>query len=301
MQCYETFRSKYPQETEVTKITEQDYQTILDDFPNIKSILKSKENSLSFRNPSSSENNKDLIELPPIKISSSGNITEYYKGQANKDGERSGEGELLTSDGNYYKGGFSHNAFNGKGIFINDKGNVFEGNWENGQSKGEGEYSLSSGHRYKGNFENNMKNGKGEETYPDGTKYIGEFVNNEKHGKGELYFPGGEKYTGNFENGVINGEGEFIAKDGTVSIGTFCDGKLNGNAVTTFPDQSKYEGKYVNDLKNGLGTLSWNNGNKLNVNWVKNNPEGKGTVSVGDKEMDVIYRFGKMISCKESN
>ena len=178
MQCYETFRSKYPQETEVTKITEQDYQTILDDFPNIKSILKSKENSLSFRNPSSSENNKDLIELPPIKISSSGNITEYYKGQANKDGERSGEGELLTSDGNYYKGGFSHNAFNGKGIFINNQGNVFEGIWENGQSKGEGEYSLSSGHKYKGNFENNMKNGKGEETYPDGTKYIGEFVNN---------------------------------------------------------------------------------------------------------------------------
>ena len=35
-------------------------------------------------------------------------------------------------------------------------------------------------------------------------------------------------------------------------------------------------------------------GNKLNVKWVKNNPEGKGTVSVGDKEMDVIYRFGKM-------
>ena len=297
-QLFETFQSKYAEKLEIAKLTEHEYKDKLNDFPHIKSFLNSPEYS-SF--PQSQESNGDLILGPPLKLTNTlSNNTEYYKGQLNKNCEMSGEGELFTEDGNYYKGTFDNNLFNGKGIYINDKGNIYNGEWKDGKSNGEGEYTLVTGHKYKGGFKNNMKNGMGEETSPDGTKYIGEFVDNVKHGKGEIYFPDGDKYEGMFENDEITGEGVFTARDGRVSKGMFCNGKLNGNAITTFPDNSQYEGNYVNDLKSGSGTYRWNDGKELNVKWVKNVPEGKGKMNIGDKEMDVIYRFGKMIQCKES-
>ena len=297
-QLFETFHSKCPENLEITKITELEYQDKLKDFPHLTSFLNSPEYS-TFSQPE--ESNGDLIVVPPLKLTNqSSNCTEYYRGQVNKNGEMTGEGELFTEDGKYYKGTFDNNVFNGKGIFINDKGTIYNGEWKDGKPTGKGEYTLVTGHKYKGEFKNNMKNGMGEETFPDGTKYVGEFVDNVKQGKGEIYFPEGDKYEGIFENDEINGEGVFTAKDGRVSKGMFCNGKLNGNAVTTFPDNSQYEGNYVNNLKNGIGTYRWNDGKELNVKWVKNVPEGKGKLKLGDKEMDVIYRFGKMIQCKES-
>ncbi len=77
---------------------------------------------------------------------------------------------------------------------------------------------------------------------PDGSRYKGPTKNYLAHGKGKMIFPNGDVYNGNFKNGFMEG----------------------------------FDGEYKGYLESS-NTKDWYT---LKVNWIKNNPHGKGKLTV---------------------
>ena len=237
--------------------------------------------------------------MPPLKITNlDTNDTEYYSGSYNIKGELSGKGTLIDKDKNIYHGNFKKNMFNGKGILLNNNGDYYFGNWKNGECDGEGKLKVLNHSTYEGDFSQNKKNGKGIEHFDDGSTYSGEYLNNLKHGQGKFMLNNGAEYTGEFKNDLFNGSGEYIWPDGRSYKGDFKDGQMNGKGVNRFKDGSIYSGFYLNGKKHGNGMYTWPSGKKYYGNWVNNEPHGNGQFQIGPEKYNIVFRFGKIITCK---
>lgn len=279
----------------VSEISQDEFNKIIESFPNVNSILQIKSTELS-ELEKESENNSSLSKTNPVHFANTEtDEEEYFEGYVNDKGEIEGFGTLVTQTGNFYKGNFSNGKFNGKGLFINTNGDHYYGDWVEGESKGQGELIMKSGSKYEGDFDNNMKNGKGKETYVDGSIFEGDFVNNERT-NGVVTFKDGSTYKGELKRGKITGRGEYTWPDGRKYIGDILNGALNGNGKTTMADGSTFEGAYHDNKKQGNGTYTWPDGNKYTGVWRNNEPLGNGVLEVGGKMYDVTFRFGKIIS-----
>ena len=84
-----------------------------------------------------------------------------------------------------------------------------------------------------------------------------------------------KKYEGEFKDGKIKGKGRFIWEDGKI-----------------------YEGEYNNFMKNGNGKFIWNENKYYDGQWVNNKQHGKGVIYYDGKEIEGMFRYGKII--KES-
>ena len=170
-----------------------------------------------------------------------------YLGQF-KEGAANGIGELVSFNGNIYKGFWTNNKldgfgsvkikngksyvgdikegfFSGFGILKFKNGNVYKGELKEGKMNGIGNIDYANKKNYLGEFKEGYKYGYGIMTWPNGEKYEGSW-NKDTFKYGIYYWPNGNVYIGNFNNDGVNGYGSFYsASMGTIESGIWKDGK----------------------------------------------------------------------------
>lgn len=278
-------------------ITIEEFQNKLNTFPEATTLIDKYSKSFDATAFCSSE---VCYKLMPLKFthSDTDKEDEYYYGEWNINGITSGQGTLITNNGNIYKGNFSSGMFNGIGLFIHSNGDYYFGDWVNNECNGKGSLIIKDVLQYDGDFVNNCRHGHGIEKYPDKSYYEGDFVQNEKEGKGKNVYPDGSYYIGDFKKSLYNGEGEYFWNDGRVYKGGFVKGAMEGKAIHKWGDGSWFSGYYVNNKKQGEGVYVWPNGKKVVGTWVNNEPNGNGYCIIGDKKYDIVFRFGKVIASR---
>lgn len=105
--------------------------------------------------------------------------------------------------GEYYKGDFNMNTFEGNFLIIDNE--IFE---------------------IFGCLIICVKIGKGVFKYKDGSKYTGDWKSNSKNGQGTFVFPDGSVYEGGFKHHKFNGKGKYTGSDGKTMKGTWVDNKM---------------------------------------------------------------------------
>ena len=225
---------------------------------------------------------------------------EFYWGEWNTLGEKTGLGKMIKEDGSVYFGFFERNKFDGQGVLVRENGDYYLGNWKAGVAEGKGAIVLSSqGIKYEGGFQDNMREGFGEEVYSDGAIFIGNYKNNEKEGEGTYNWSDGTKYSGSFTLSMLHGFGEMIWADGRSYKGYFAENKLHGKGEHRWPDGTSYEGTYSNGTKSGEGTFQWASDKVYSGGWMNNKQHGNGKVSIKGKSYLGLWRFGKVIRLSE--
>ena len=124
------------------------------------------------------------------------------------------------------------NSPDGQGKMMYDNGDVYDGEWVNGVRQGIGRMTYANGDIYDGAWLNDMWNGYGEYTWADGRKYYG-----------------------NYKNDMRDGEGIFSNWDGFVE---------------TYGWLGSYYGMSVNDEFEGSGKFEFENGDKFEGIFQKN-------------------------------
>lgn len=192
-------------------------------------------------------------------------------------GERSGFGILLYSNGNRYLGQFKDNNFCGEGIFYFKNGDLLQGNFFEGLLNGLGRYKSKDGYEYYGYWVNGRKTGWGRmrnqtvwmydsETYKPEI-YDGHWLDDEFHGEG-LYENHGNRYYGMWVCGVKSGYGKLT--DGEYGYryeGDFLNDEFEGRGQLTFHDKSFYSGFFKNGKPDGHGYYQDINGIKHIGEW----------------------------------
>ena len=235
---------------------------------------------------------KNCFDVQPIKF----NTGEIYKGSWNINNQRHGYGINISPEGNIYKGLWNEDKIGNYGIFIDCDGNYYKGELKNGKSEGNGEMVVKNKFRYKGEFKDDFPNGKGcLENFENNTKYEGDILNGKKEGKGILEYEDGTKYEGDFKNDQFDGIGIFKFPNGRKYEGDFHDGKVQGKGKFTWEDGKVYEGEYEDFMKTGFGKFYWNEDKFYEGQWLNNRQHGKGMIHNEGKEINGIFRFGKII------
>jgi hypothetical protein len=67
-----------------------------------------------------------------------------YKGGLDANGQRSGKGQVIWSDGSHYDGMFENGLRHGQGVFTTAEGNIYTGNWHTDYKHGVIEQVLHS-------------------------------------------------------------------------------------------------------------------------------------------------------------
>ena len=278
-------------------ISLEEYEKILSEFPDID------KNKICEEKTNNYEENQKLINLKfPIKINIDDDQYIIYFCPINIDNyEFQGNGYQITNNFLYY-GNINNNLSNGKGILINKEGNILSGTWINGKCTGKTYFSINNLFVYEGDFVNNKKEGLGIETYNDGSKYEGEFKLNKKNGKGKCILNNGEIYEGDFVDDLYEGEGIYKwPSEGREYKGQFKKGVIDGKGINKYSDGSIFEGYYKNGQKHGIGLYKWPNGKIIKGNWVNNKLHGNASFYENcDKNFNITFRFGKIISVSES-
>ncbi|TAH19856.1 MAG: hypothetical protein EAZ08_07265 [Cytophagales bacterium] len=109
-----------------------------------------------------------------------------------------GYGELNQA-GNFYKGYFKDELFDGQGEIQYYSGGVYKGYFSQGKREGKGKYTWSDKSSYNGEWKNNQKNGSGAMNYANGDKFVGHWQNDMRMGEGTLYRADGKKISGTWE------------------------------------------------------------------------------------------------------
>jgi len=282
------------------KIEENFKNTIKDqaEFISDKSFEEALGENLEYLNnidfPKEIENKKeeDNIILQPIKFSNN----EIYKGSWNANKQRHGFGININTDGIIYKGLWDKDNIGNYGLFLYENGNYYKGELKQGKLDGKCEMEIKGKYKYVGDFSSDLPNGKGcLEDYENGFKYNGDMVNGVKEGKGILEYNDGVIYEGDFKNDLFNGFGVLKFKSGKQFEGEFVDGKIKGKGKFIWEDGKVYEGDYDNFMKNGFGKFSWSKDKYYEGQWLNNRQHGKGTLYYEGKEIEGLFRFGKII------
>ena len=269
-------------------LSETDLDNIISsNFPHFNRIPYSDEFILSPKN---------TFILPPIKFSSG----EIYKGSWNSNNKRHGYGISISSDGNtLFKGKWDSDKVGNFGLFLGKNGDYYMGQLKEGKFEGKGELEIQGVSRYKGEFRNDLPEGKGIfEDYENFYKYNGDWVMGCKTGRGVLEFSDGTKYEGEFKNDLYDGIGVLKFSNGNKYEGEFVEGNVKGKGKFNWNDGKRYDGEYEDFMKNGFGKFYWNEDKYYEGQWLNNKQHGKGLIYKEGKEIEGIFRFGKIIKGK---
>lgn len=168
-----------------------------------KKILEVREKLPNFQYSSNSP-----WKLPSESWKSIGKI--LYFGEYDSIGKPSGRGIYITKS-ELYEGQFSNGERSGFGRNIKSNGEVYIGEWERGKRSGFGSFNNGT-NVYVGQWEDNSFNGHGKITGPNFV-YDGEWVQGLQHGQGTMENRDGSVYSGDFQNGVITGYGTIKYKN----------------------------------------------------------------------------------------
>ena len=269
-------------------ISEDDFETILQsNFPNLNRIVYPEGNS-----PSSFPQ-KNIFFFDPIKFPSG----EIYKGSWDSNKKRQGFGISISADGNtLYKGNWESDKIGDFGLFLEKNGNYYLGQIKEGKFEGNGELNIEGISKYKGEFKNDLPEGKGTfEDFENLYKYNGDWEMGYKNGKGVLEFHDGTIYEGEFKNDLYDGNGIIKFNNGNVYEGEFVEGNIKGKGKFVWNDGKKYDGDYEDFMKNGSGKFYWNDKKYYEGQWLNNKQHGKGLICNEGKEIEGLFRFGKII------
>ena len=254
-------------------------------------------NKIDFPNEIENKNEYNSFIAPPLRF----NNGQIYKGSWNIKNQRNGFGISINPNGLIYKGLWSNDKIGNYGLFLGKNGNYFKGEKE-GKLEGRGEMEIKGKYKYIGDFKNDLPNGKGFlEDYEKQYQYNGDIVDGVKEGKGTLEYTDGTKYEGDFKDDLYDGKGIIKFNDGRIYEGELKEGKIKGIGKFKWEDGRVYEGEYNNYMKNGNGKFFWNENKYYEGQWVNNKQHGKGIIFYNGKEVEGIFRFGKIIKEKRED
>ena len=267
-------------------ISETDFEKILStQYPTLYEIPYPTQTNFS-------QKQNFILSSPPIKFPSG----EIYKGNFNSRKQRDGLGISINSNGTLFKGNWNCDKIGNFGIFLEKNGDYYIGELKDGKFEGKGELEIIGISKYKGEFKNDLPNGKGIlNDYEKGYTYEGDFIEGKKDGKGILEYIDGTKYEGEFKNDLYHGNGLMIFNNGNKYEGQFLNGIIKGKGIFLWNDGKKYEGEYNDFIKNGFGKFIWNDNKYYEGQWLNNKQHGKGLICNEGKEIEGIFRFGKII------
>ena len=281
---YSNFMKIVKEQAEI--ISETDFENIItSQFPYLNRIIYPENYTYT---PS-----KNTFILPPIKFPSG----EIYKGSWNSVNKRHGFGISISSDGNtLFKGIWDLDKIGNFGLFLEKNGDYYLGQLKEGKFEGKGELNIEGVSKYKGDFEYDLPNGKGIfEDFENLYKYNGDWEMGYKNGKGVLEFHDGTIYEGEFKNDLYDGTGVIKFNNGNKYEGQFVEGNIKGKGKFIWNDGKKYDGEYEDFMKNGFGKFYWNDNKYYEGQWLNNKQHGKGLICNEGKEIEGIFRFGKII------
>ena len=281
---YSNFMRTIKEQAEL--ISETDFENIISShFPNLNSII--------FPEKSINTPSKNTFNLPPIKFSSG----EIYKGSWNDINKRHGFGISISSDrSTLFKGNWDSDKVGNFGLFLEKNGDYYLGELKEGKFQGKGELNIQGVSLYKGEFEYDLPNGKGSfEDFENLYKYNGDWEMGYKNGKGVLEFLDGTIYEGEFKNDLYDGTGVIKFNNGNKYEGQFVEGNIKGKGKFVWNDGKRYDGEYEDFMKNGFGKFYWSEKKYYEGQWLNNKQHGKGLIRNDDKEIEGIFRFGKII------
>jgi hypothetical protein len=143
-------------------------------------------------------------------------------------------------------GGFKNGKKSGQGTLTTSDGEKNVGVFKNGEKNGQGTLTTLDGEKYVGAFTNGEKNGKGILTSQGGFKYVGIFKNGKKNGTGTFTWPDGGKYKGEWKDGKFHGQGSFTFSDKNIGVGEFRKNKPWN--ISTYDK----DGKIIWQMKHGI-------------------------------------------------
>lgn len=118
---------------------------------------------------------------------------------------------------------------------------------------------------------------RGSRTDAEGVRFEGWFnEEGELHGRGTMYFPDGSWQTCQWIDGVPNGPGEYVGDDLSIVKGTWVDGDLHGHVQEVASSGLlAYDGMYQESRRHGFGTLSFQDGSRIEGNFVQGTLSGQ--------------------------
>ena len=179
------------------------------------------------------------------------------------DGFLTGEGLVISSDGEILMGNFIRNKLDGEGEHYRKDNSIYKGEFKNGKYDGLGKEIFIDDDNSKNNsvFEGFFQDGEkkyGKFEWSNGCKYQGNFFKNVFHGKGKYNWNEHKYYDGNWDKGEINGKGKFVYDDGSFYEGEFIKGKKFGKGKYVWNENKYYDGDWKNDKENGYGIYYYN-------------------------------------------
>jgi hypothetical protein len=179
--------------------------------------------------------------------------TAVYHGPYNDYGQRHGEGEMIWSNGDVYRGTFVRDVRQGHGTLAfappatiasiqqnpQDDGGEYVGDWRADQMHGSGTRRYPNGDVYMGEYNEGVRHGQGRFYYANGDLYWGTWLNNQMHGPGRYYYASGQRFEGSFQFGKRTGKGKLQRTDGMLEIFQYVNDQRVGQGVRWSADRSK--------------------------------------------------------------
>ena len=188
-----------------------------------------------------------------LYLSKSSNENSTFLGMVNKkNNKKYSFGVLTWNDGDYYKGIFINDNFNGLGKY----------------------FTQSTESIYIGYFKNNQINGFGFEKWKNGSTFTGLYNNQKKQNIGILELNKNLSYEGEFKDNNFNGYGTLYINNKDILIqGFFCNNVIDKFAIYKNVKENKiYIGEISYEFEfNGIGMLYEKNEDKVSIGFWKNN------------------------------
>ena len=173
--------------------------------------------------------------------------TAVYHGPYNDYGQRHGEGEMIWSNGDTYRGSFVNDLREGQGTLsfapppnsVHEDGGEYVGDWLQDEMHGTGTRRYPNGDVYMGDYVKGMRQGQGRFYYANGDLYWGSWKSNQMQGPGRYYYASGQRFEGVFLHGKRSGKGKLQKTDGTLEIFQYINDQRVGQGVRWSADRSK--------------------------------------------------------------
>lgn len=154
-------------------------------------------------------------DVPPSK--------EVYRGEMDSFGRPHGKGSKQHSNGDVYDGNWFNGTRSGDGLMLYSNDDVYRGRFEKDNFHGRGVLWSADGCEYNGQWDQGVKSGTGSQLYPNGDRYEGDWKENQRTGFGRFVScQGNEVYCGLWEKDQWHGRGvsmESLKKDGKLQEG----------------------------------------------------------------------------------
>lgn len=229
-----------------------------------KNTLETNYLELPKQNIKITNSNNDIIKITKIQnsyrnfnnnlyLSKSLNENSTFLGMVNKkNNKKYSFGVLKWNDGDYYKGIFINDNFNGLGKY----------------------FTQSTESIYIGYFKNNQINGFGFEKWKNGSTFTGLYNNQKKQNIGILELNKNLSYEGEFKDNNFNGYGTLYINNKEILVqGFFCNNVIDKFAIYQNIKENKiYIGEISYEFEfNGIGMLYEKNEDKVSIGLWKNN------------------------------